>query len=330
MKKKIVAVTGGAGFIGSHLVERLLNENYKVKLIDNFCTGKKTNLTNFINNKNLEIHEIDILERKKLDKIFNNCKFVFHLAALADIVPSIEKPQAYYDTNVTGTFNVLEAAKKNNVEKIIYSASASCYGIENKTPFKENSIKSTEYPYALTKYLGEQLVSHWGKIYKINYASLRLFNVYGPRSRTSGAYGAVFGVFLAQKIANKPFTVVGNGRQKRDFIYVTDVVDAFYKAALSKKNNFKINIGAGKAYSINYLTSLLKGKKIFVPKRPGEPASTLADIKLAKKLIKWKPTTSFERGVEIMLKNINNWANAPLWNKKNISNATKTWFKYLS
>ena len=330
MKKITVAVTGGAGFIGSHLVERLLKENYKVKLIDNFYNGKKANLKDFINNKNLTIYKTDILEKKKLDKIFTNCKFVFHLAALADIVPSIEKPQAYYNTNVTGTFNVLEAAKKNNVEKIIYSASSSCYGIKNNSPFTENSSISTEYPYALTKYLGEQLISHWGKIYKIKFASLRLFNVYGPRSRTSGAYGAVFGVFLAQKISNKPFTVVGDGKQRRDFIYVGDVVDAFYKAALSKNNNIKVNIGTGKAYSINYLTTLLKGKKIYIPKRPGEPDITLADIKLAKKLIKWKPTTSFENGVEIMLRNIDNWVNAPLWNKKNISKATKNWFKYLS
>ena len=330
MKKITVAVTGGAGFIGSHLVEKLLKENFKVKLIDNFYNGKIANLKNFLNDKNLIVYKADILDKKKLETIFKNCKYVFHLAALADIVPSIENPQKYFETNVIGTFNVLEASKKNKVEKIIYAASSSCYGISNKPPFNEKTSISTEYPYALTKHLGEQLISHWGKIYNINYASLRLFNVYGPRSRTSGAYGAVFGVFLAQKIAGKPFTVVGNGRQKRDFIFVTDVVDAFYKAALSKKNNFKINIGYGKSHSINYLTTLLKGKKVYLPKRPGEPDNTLADIKLAKKLINWKPVTSFKRGVEIMLQNINYWANAPLWNKKKIQSATKIWFKYLS
>jgi len=316
MKKITVAVTGGAGFIGSHLVERLLKENFKVKLIDNFYNGKITNLQNFIKNKNLIVHKVDILDKNKLETIFKNCKYVFHLAALADIVPSIENPQAYFETNVTGTFNVLEAAKKNKVEKIIYSASSSCYGISSQTPSNEKSSISTEYPYALTKYLGEQLISHWGKIYNINYASLRLFNVYGPRSRTSGAYGAVFGVFLAQKIANKPFTVVGNGRQKRDFIFVTDVADAFFKAALSKKNNFKLNIGSGKSYSINYLTTLLKGKKVYLPKRPGEPHITLADIKLAKQLINWNPKTSFEKGVQVMLENINYWSNVPYGIKK--------------
>jgi UDP-glucose 4-epimerase len=159
--------------------------------------------------------------------------------------------------------------------------------------------------------------------------SLRLFNVFGPRSRTTGAYGAVFGVFLSQKINNKPLTVVGNGKQTRDFVYVKDVVEAFIKASKVKKNFEIVNIGSGKEVSVNYIANLISDKKIYIPKRPGEPDRSLADVKKAKKLLKWNPTVNIEEGVRIMLKNINYWRDAPLWDKRSISKVTKVWFKYL-
>lgn len=330
MAKEQAVVTGGGGFIGSHLVERLLELGYRVKVVDNFSNGKVENLGSVANNKSLEIHDLDIREYEPIKKIFKGARYVFHLAALADIVPSIESPESYFDTNVKGTLNIVESARKNNVEKVIYSASSSCYGVGSKPPFSEKSEISTEYPYALTKYLGEQILIHWGNVYGTKYVSLRLFNVYGPRSRTSGTYGAVFGVFLAQKLAQEPFTVVGNGKQKRDFVFVTDVVDAFVKASQSKKINFVANIGSGKAHSVNYLTTLLEGEKVHLPKRPGEPYITLADISLARKILKWEPKTTFEDGVKIMLENIDYWSKAPLWNEKRIAGETKSWFKYLS
>lgn len=322
-------VTGGAGFIGSHLIDRLLDENYEVICIDNYSTGRPENLSH-INNKKLKLVCEDIVNYDKIEKYFKNVQLVFHLAALADIVPSIQSPKEYFKSNVDGTFSILQASQKHNIKKLIYAASSSCYGIPDLFPTKENSEIRTEYPYALTKYLAEELVLHWGKVYKLPVLSMRFFNAYGPRSRTSGTYGAVFGVFLAQKLKNKPYTIVGDGNQTRDFTYVTDVVDACVTAAHSNINNEIFNVGSGGTYSINKLVELLGGDIVYIPKRPGEPDCTFADISKIKTLLNWKPKVSFEAGVKKMLENIDYWKNAPIWTPKKIDVATKDWFKYLS
>ena len=170
---------------------------------------------------------------------------------------------------------------------------------------------------------------HWGKIYGLPVVSLRMFNVYGPRSRTSGTYGAVFGIFLAQRLAGKPFTIVGDGNQTRDFIYVSDVVDAYLSAARSNLKNIAFNVGSGKTYSINQLAGLLDGDSIQIPKRPGEPDSTHADIGKIRRLLGWEPIVSFEDGVSRMLENIDHWNSAPVWGPETIGQATEEWFKYL-
>ncbi len=322
-------VTGGAGFIGSHLVEHLLDHQHDVVVLDNLSTGNFKNIEKF--KDKISFINCDLSrDSQKWQENFNGIDVVFHMAALADIVPSIENPNEYYYSNVQSTFNVMECCRKYNVKKILYSASSSCYGLPKEFPTSEKEFIDPQYPYALTKYLGERIIMHWGSVYKIPAVSLRLFNVYGLRSRTSGTYGAVFGVFLAQKIANKPFTVVGDGNQTRDFTFVDDVVKAFYNAANSKLYNEIINIGSGKTYSINYLVELLSGKKEYIPKRPGEPQCTHANISKANKLLEWQPEVSFEDGVKILLKNINNWRESPLWDKNSIEKATKKWFEYLT
>ena len=322
-----IIVTGGAGFIGSHLVEKLVNQGHDVIVLDNFSTGNIENIS-FLKNK-IQIITCDLSEQKSWIKLFSKVDIVFHLAALADIVPSIENPSAYFKSNVTATLNILESSIRYNVKKIVYSASSSCYGIPKEYPTSEKAIINPQYPYALTKYLGEQLVLHWNKVYNLQTVSLRLFNVYGTRSRTSGTYGAVFGVFLKQKIANKPLTVVGDGNQLRDFIYVSDIVDAFISAANIKINGEILNIGSGKTHSINKIVKLLNSKSINIPKRPGEPDRTWANITKAKKVLDWKPKISLEEGIAKMIENIDYWKNAPLWDEKSIEKATKSWFKYL-
>ena len=322
-----IIVTGGAGFIGSHLVEKLVNQGHDVIVLDNFSTGNIENIS-FLKNK-IQIITCDLSEQKSWIKLFSKVYIVFHLAALADIVPSIENPSAYFKSNVTATLNILESSIRYNVKKIVYSASSSCYGIPKEYPTSEKAIINPQYPYALTKYLGEQLVLHWNKVYNLQTVSLRLFNVYGTRSRTSGTYGAVFGVFLKQKIANKPLTVVGDGNQLRDFIYVSDIVDAFISAANIKINGEILNIGSGNAHSINKIVKLLNSKSINIPKRPGEPDRTWANITKAKKVLDWKPKISLEEGIAKMIENIDYWKNAPLWDEKSIEKATKSWFKYL-
>ena len=323
-------VTGGAGFIGSHLVDRLLRDRNEVIVIDNFSTGRIENLAQQKDNNNLSIVNADITSIEKIKSLFKKVDKVFHVAALADIVPSIIEPISYYKSNCLGTACVLECARLSNVKKVVYAASSSCYGIPRSFPTSENHPVDTQYPYALTKYIGEQTILHWSKVYGMPAISLRLFNVYGPRSRTSGAYGAVFGVFLAQKLQKKPYTIVGDGTQTRDFVFVADVVDAFVKAAECECAGEAMNVGSGGTYSINHLVKLLGGEVLYIPKRPGEPDCTFADIEKIKKILNWKPQVSFEDGVCVMLDNIEHWKNAPLWTKKNIKEATKDWFKYLS
>lgn len=322
-------VTGGAGFIGSHLVDRLLQDNHEVTVIDNYVTGRPENLGHQKGARLLNIIEQDITDQSAIAPLFEGIDWVFHLAAVADIVPSIKEPDKYFRSNVDGTFAVLEAARKYGVKRFVYAASSSCYGIPDSFPTNENAETRPQYPYALTKYLGEQLVMHWGHLYKLPVVSLRMFNVYGPRSRTSGTYGAVMGVFLAQKLAGRPFTVVGDGTQTRDFTYVTDVVDAYITAAQSEVTNQIYNIGSGGTYSINRLVELLGGEITYIPKRPGEPDCTFADTGKIKRELGWEAKVTFEQGVTKMLEQIEYWREAAVWTPESIKEATSDWFKYL-
>ena len=324
-----VIVTGGAGFIGSHLVGKLIEKKFKVIVLDNLSTGRIENLKHFM--RKIKFIKCDISKKGVWMREFKNTNIVFHLAALADIVPSIENPNKYFMSNVIGTKNICNLAKKFKIKKIIYTASSSCYGVNKNYPTNENALIDPQYPYALTKRLGEEILIHYGKVYKIDFTSLRLFNVYGTRSRTSGTYGAMFGIFLAQKLKNKPATIVGNGKQKRDFTYVSDVVDAILKATKPKLKKNIINIGTGKPVSVNKIVELLKfKKKTYIPKRPGEPFVTHADVKLAKKILNWRSKIKIKDGIEILIKNINYWKYAPIWTPKKINKATKNWFKYLN
>lgn len=328
MQKAIV--TGGLGFIGSHLVERLLKEGHRVVAIDNLVNGRLSNLADLSGHPAFTFIEADIAEPKSYKTSFKNADLLFHLAALADIVPSIEEPEQYYQTNVTGTLNVLQLARSYGIKKTIYAASSSCYGIPEKYPTPETAPCHPQYPYALTKYLGEQIALHWGAVYKLNILSLRLFNVYGPRQSTKGAYGRVLSIFLAQKLADKPLTIVGDGKQTRDFTYVTDVVDAMVLAAQSDLKNEILNVGSGNTYSVNELARQIGGKKIFIPKRPGEPGCTFADVRKILRLLGWRPRVELEMGVGELLKQIDHWAKAPVWTPAKIEKATRSWFACLS
>jgi len=325
-----VLVTGGAGFIGSHLVERLLADGCRVRVLDNLSTGRLTSLAHVASDPRLSVHEVDVSDAQRIAPYFSGIDWVFHVAALADIVPSIQQPLVYHRSNVDGTVAVLEAARHADVKRFLYTASGSCYGVPDLMPTPETAPIRPQYPYALTKYIGEQYALHWANVYKLPVVSLRLFNVYGPRSRTSDTYGAVFGVFLAQKLHNQPLTVVGDGTQTRDFTFVTDVVDALVTAARSDVCGEVFNVGSANTYSVNRLADLLGGEAVHIPKRPGEPDCTFADIGKIKRTLGWTPKVSFERGVRIMLENIECWREAPVWNPASIGEATREWFEYLS
>ncbi len=328
--RPLAIVTGGAGFIGSHMVDLLLDRGFRVRVIDNLVGGRAANLARHRGNADLVLDERDVRALAPEDALFAGATYVFHFAGIGDIVPSVERPMDYMTANVNGTLAVLEAARHAGVRKLVYAASSSCYGIPDAYPTPETAPIRPEYPYALSKYLGECAVLHWGKVYRLPVVSLRIFNAYGPRSRTTGAYGAVFGVFLGQKIHRRPFTVVGDGTQKRDFVFVMDLVRAFLMAAESPEAGEVFNAGSGDPQSVNRLVELLGGDVVHVPRRPGEPDCTWADSGKIQRLLGWKPEVSFEEGVAIMLRHIDYWADAPVWDPASIAAATKTWFQFLA
>ena len=326
---KLAVVTGGAGFIGSHMVDRLLDEGFRVHVIDNLVGGRLENLAHRKGDSNLVVETRDVRDLAPVDKLFAGAEYIFHFAGIGDIVPSIDKPVDYLSTNVMGTVKVLECARHSEVRKLVYAASSSCYGLAD-VPTGEDAPIQPEYPYALSKYMGEEAVLHWGRLYRLPVNSIRIFNAYGTRSKTSGAYGAVFGVFLAQKIAGKPFTLVGDGTQRRDFLFVTDVANAFFLAARTDRVNEVYNLGAGNPQTVNRLIELLGGGEVVrVPKRPGEPDCTWADISKIQRDLGWKQEVSFEEGVEQMLRNLDYWREAPVWDPVSIAGATKNWFAFL-
>ena len=325
--RPIAVVTGGAGFIGSHMVDLLAERGYAVRAIDNLVGGREANLAQHAANPDVVFEKIDIRALEAGSPLFDGARYVFHFAGIGDIVPSMEQPIEYMSANVQGTVHVLECARAVGA-KMIYAASSSCYGLA-ETPTREDHPIRPQFPYALSKYQGEQACFHWHGCYKLPVNSVRIFNAYGTRSRTSGAYGAVFGVFLRQMLAGKPLTVVGDGTQTRDFLYVTDVARGFLAAAETPMVGQVWNLGAGQPQSVNRLVELLGGDKVHIPKRPGEPDCTWADITKLTTELGWAPEVPFEEGVRRIVANIDYWREAPLWDPGSIAKATETWFKYL-
>ena len=288
-------ITGGAGFIGSNLTDHLVRIGHKVVVLDNFVSGKKSNLSHH-KKKNVKIIKIDISKSKNLDKYFKGADYVFHLAALAEIIPSIKNPKKYFKNNV-------EAVKKVKIKKLIYAASSSCYGTPKKLPTSEKDRIDLKNPYAVTKFIGEEIIMKYAEMFKMPNISFRFFNVYGPRLNASGQYGAVISNFLSQTKNKKPLTIVGNGKQTRDFIHVDDLANAFIKVLKSKHSNKIYNLGSGKKTSINYIANIFNGKKKFIPIRPGEPKDSLANISKLKKDLKWRPKIPIETGITKLLRN---------------------------
>jgi UDP-glucose 4-epimerase len=297
-------------------------------VIDNLVGGHERNLAHHGGNPDLAFERQDVRTLVDDAALFRDARYVFHFAGIGDIVPSIERPTEYMDTNVQGTVRVLEAARTARVTKLVYAASSSCYGLA-ATPTREDHPLAPQYPYALSKLMGEQAAFHWHQVYRLPVNSIRIFNAYGTRVRTTGAYGAVFGVFFRQKLAGKPFTVVGDGTQRRDFLYASDVAAAFLLAAETERTGRVWNLGAGDPQPVNRLVELVGGPVIYIPKRPGEPDVTWADISRITAELGWRPTVPFEEGVRRMMAEIEVWKDAPLWDPDSIAKATRTWFDHL-
>ena len=282
-----VVVTGGAGFIGSNLVDELIDNGLEVIVIDNLSTGKKENLNT---GATFFQHDLSCINIDDLVDIFESVDVVFHLAALARVQPSIEDPLPYHEANVTATLNILYASTKANVKRVVYSASSSCYGNATKVPQNEKDETNPLSPYGLQKYIGEQYCRMFSEVYKLDTVSLRYFNVYGERMSLSGAYCLVTGIFARQMQNNQSLTITNDGNQRRDFTYVGDVVSANMLASRYEKklNGEVFNIGNGKNFSINEVAEMFGGKKMYGEKRL-EPFETLADNRKAKNILKWSP-----------------------------------------
>lgn len=321
-------VTGAAGFIGSHLCERLLADGHKVIGLDNLSTGRLSNLRICEDNENFVFFARNIID-SHLDQLVATCDWVFHLAAKADLVPSIEQPLEYFHANVTSTLHLLEASRKAKVKNFIFASSSSVYGDKPYVPTSEFSNLNPVHPYALTKHEAEFLVASWGLMHQLPFTVLRLFNVYGPRHRTNGAYGGVFGTFMAQLANGKPVTIVGDGAQERDFVHVRDVCDAFVRAA-KVPHGMAINIGSGFSHTVNELAKLLDAQEFeYVPSRPKEPKYICADISRARDVLGWRPKVTFIEGVTELKGMIPQYKDAPIWNGESIGKATKSWFDHL-
>lgn len=281
-------VTGGAGFIGSNLVDQLTLEGDEVHVIDNFSTGKKENC-----NAKAVYHELDISIVDNIDalkKIFEDVDTIFHCAALARVQPSIIDPLKYEVNNTLGLMNVLKAGADVKVRRLVYSASSSAYGPTDNLPSKESDPINPISPYANQKYYGELCCKMFSTLYNIETVSLRYFNVFGERQNLGGAYATVVGIFIKQILDNQPLTINGNGMQRRDFTYVGDIVRANILASKSLKVGCGeiINIGSGKNVSINSLADMIGGEKKYMDSLK-EPFANLADIRKAKELLGWEP-----------------------------------------
>lgn len=327
--RPLAIVTGGAGFLGSHFVDLALDRGYRVRVIDDLSGGRELNLARHRANPDCDLAVMDIRRLDPGASLMRDARILIHFAGIGDIVPSIERPFDYMAVNVLGTVTVLECARAAGIGRFVYAASSSCYGLA-AVPTREDHPIDPVYPYALSKYQGEQAALHWHRVYGLPVNVIRLFNAYGTRSRTSGAYGAVFGVFLRQKLAGQPFTVVGDGTQRRDFVYATDVARAFLLAAETGRVGQIWNLGGGNPQTINRLVALLGGPVVPIPKRPGEPETTWADTTKITRDLGWHPLVDFEEGVGRMLAEIDYWREAPLWTPQSIAEATRTWFDRLA
>ena len=283
-------VTGGAGFIGSHLVDMLIDGGHQVISIDNESADSNEN---FYWNPKCNKAVVDICEYDKMEPLFEGVDWVFHLAAEARIQPAIENPTKAASTNVVGTCNVLQASRVNKVDRVIYSSTSSAYGLSNKPPLKEDMPNDCLNPYSVTKVAGEELCKMYYRLFGLKTIIFRYFNVYGERQPVKGQYAPLIGIFLRQVDNKEPMTIVGSGKQSRDFTHVRDVANINHLAATAADNNVfgeTFNVGVGTNYSVLEVANMIGGKCVHIPERLGEAKETLADISKAKNLLGWKPT----------------------------------------
>ncbi len=295
-----ILVTGGAGFIGSHIVDQLLTEGNDVTVVDNLSEGKLDNLMRWKGNSRLEFVRGDVKDFELVKRLADHKSVIFHLAAMSRIQPSITDPISCFHQNMIGTANVLEAARNAGVKRVVYSASSSAYGQINQPPLVEDMPTDCLNPYSLSKKVGEDLMDLYHRLYGMSTISLRYFNVYGPRHPESGSYATVIAIFRRQKRLSEKLTIVGDGEQRRDFTFVGDVVRANMMAMMNREISGVINVGTGMNHSINEIAQLVGGDVEHIEPRLGEAQVTLADNEKARHLLGWSPSVTLEQGLMLL------------------------------
>ena len=292
-------VTGGAGFIGSHVVDLLVESGYPVEVIDDLSTGRRENL-----NPKAALHEVDIRDPDALRPMFRGARWVFHAAAWPRIQPSFDDPRTHEDINVTGTINCLIAAREAGVQRFLYFGSSAVYGTPDEVPTTETAAIRCYNPYALQKYTAEQYCLILGKQWGVPAVSMRMFNVYGPRSynfgQPSSAYSPVIGIFHHLHLSGKPLTITGTGEQRRDFVHVFDVAEAFMQTARSSVVGEVFNIGSGTSESINAIAARISKNRVHIPERPSEALVTHASIAKIKDMIGWQRKHTLDAGLGLL------------------------------
>ena len=327
-----ILITGGAGFIGHHIVKLFIEDRCSVFVIDDYSTGSRQNHI-----KGVQYFEANISDTGELGRVMTTLAHnrridcLIHLAAKASIVPSVKNPKLYHRVNVGGTMSILQLASRLGVKRFIYTASGSCYGIPSEIPTTEQCPIGPQYPYAQTKYNAEQYALNFCEVNGISFISLRLFNVFGPRMCLSGGYGGLFSAILPQRFNNAEIVTIGDGEQSRDFVYVEDVACAFKLAAESDVSRAVFNIGSGKPVSVNEILKLLEipESQIFrMPDRPGEPRKTQANFSHIKDVLGWQPEVSFADGLKVMIADVEYWRRAKVWTRQESIDSQKEWYAH--
>ncbi len=310
-------VTGAAGFVGSHLVEHLIQEHWEVIALDRQYPR--------FNLRSAEYVRCDLEDHRSVGQLKLEADVVCHLAGYGEMLGALRDPAAYLQANVIGTAAALELARAAGAKRFVYAASSSCYGARPPVPTAEDAPIDTGHPYALSKYLGEQAVFHWARVYGLEVNSLRLFTAYGPRMRKSDALGPVLNIFLAQRAHGEPLTIVGDGTQGRDFVHARDVAEVFYLAAAAGMHGQIWNVGSGETQTIDHIADLIGGPTVRIPERHGDPHTARADIFKLQRDLGWTPRVSFEDGLAELLADTAAWRDAPVWLPDVMQRETAQW-----
>ena len=320
----VALITGGAGFLGSHLVDLLMKNDFHVKVMDNFSNGSRENLKQWEKSPRFEVKEMDIYDLEENDSFFQGLDYIFHLAGIEDSLTSLKDPIRFMNTNVIGSAKVMNAAKQSKLKKFVFAGSSASYGIPN-TPTLESDGTGPLTPSGLSKLQAEEVCFHWGEVFDIPVTAARIYNAYGPRCLHRQHSGQLFSIWMKQKLSGEPLSIFGKGEEKQDFIYCTDVANALYTLALEGEDGEFYNVGSGKPVSLSEFASMISEKINCMDTLEGKAIETWADLGKIEFKTSWAPKVPLEKGLEFSLQVINDWEKATNFSQEKLDKYQKEW-----